>query len=320
MLDEEGREVNYLRISVTDLCNLRCIYCMPEEGIIKKSYADILNIEEFEKIVKVASKLGINKVRLTGGEPLVRKGIVELVQKISRVPGINEVALTTNGTLLKDYAKPLKEAGLKRVNISIDTLQEDKYKYITKGGELKDVLEGIRIAKEVGLSPLKFNVVLINGFNDDEIDDFVNLTMDNEIDIRFIELMPIGENGGWAKDHFISNKIVLEKHPNLMPIINMDKSAPAQHYKLLGAKGNVGFINPISSHFCSSCNRLRITADGKIKPCLHSNEEIDIKTVIREKRDISSALAKAIRIKPKEHHINDANYTPINREMVQVGG
>jgi len=320
VLDGEGREINYLRISVTDLCNLRCRYCIPEEGIIKKCHSDILSMEEIEEIVKVSTKLGVNKVRLTGGEPLVRRGIVGLVQKISEIPGINEVALTTNGTLLGQYAKDLKKAGLKRVNISLDTLQEDRYEYITNGGKLKNVLEGIRAAKEVGLTPLKLNVVLVKGFNDDEIDDFINLTIENEYDIRFIELMPIGDNGDWSKEHCISNNIVLEKYPNLIPIINKDKSAPAQHYKLPGAKGRVGLINPISSHFCSSCNRIRLTADGKIKPCLHSNDEVDIKTDLREKRDILPIIVNAVKIKPKEHHMNEKNYNPINREMVQIGG
>jgi cyclic pyranopterin phosphate synthase len=320
VLDGEGREINYLRISVTDLCNLRCRYCIPEEGIIKKCHSDILRIEEIEEIVKVSRKLGVNKVRLTGGEPLVRRGIVDLVQKISSIPGINEVALTTNGTLLKEYAKPLKEAGLKRVNVSLDTLQENKYKYITKRGNLKTVIEGIKAAKEVGLTPLKLNVVLVKGFNDDEIDDFVKLTIKNEVDIRFIELMPIGDNGDWSKEHSISNKIVLEKYPNLIPIVSEDKSAPAQYYKLPAAKGKVGLINPISSHFCSSCNRIRLTADGKIKPCLHSNEEIDIKTILRENGDILPIITKAVRVKPKAHHINEQGYTPINREMFQIGG
>ncbi|QGU94711.1 GTP 3',8-cyclase MoaA [Clostridium bovifaecis] len=320
MLDEEGREINYLRISVTDLCNLRCRYCIPEEGILKKCHSDILSVEEIEQIVKVSSKLGVKKVRLTGGEPLVRKGIVELVKKISNIQGINEVALTTNGTLLKKYAKSLKEAGLKRVNISIDTLQEKKYEYITKGGKLQDVLDGIKAAKESGLSPLKFNVVLIKGFNDDEIENFVNLTLENEVDIRFIELMPIGENGDWAQRHFIPNTIVLDKNPDLIPVASKDKSAPAKHYKLPGAKGRVGLINPISSHFCSSCNRIRLTADGKVKPCLHSNEEIDIRSTLRQGGNVLPILTKAIKVKPKQHHMNEEDYTPIAREMVQIGG
>lgn len=320
MLDEEGREINYLRISVTDLCNLRCRYCMPEEGVIKKFHSEILTLEEIEEVVKVSTKVGINKVRLTGGEPLVRKGIVKLVKKISSVPGINEVTLTTNGILLKKYARALKEAGLHRVNISLDTLKKDKYEYVTRGGKLSDVIDGIEAAKEAGLKPLKLNVVLVKGFNDDEIEDFVNLTINNEIDVRFIELMPIGEKGGISEEHFVSNTIVLDKNPSLKPVESADKSAPAKYYSIDGAKGRVGLINPISSHFCVRCNRLRLTADGKIIPCLHSNEEIDVKTTLREKGDILPILVKAIRIKPKEHHINEENYRKVHREMVQIGG
>jgi GTP 3',8-cyclase len=320
VLDGEGREINYLRISVTDLCNLRCRYCIPEEGIVKKCHSSILTLEEIEKIVATSTQIGINKVRLTGGEPLVRRGIVKLVEKISNMEGINEIALTTNGILLKKYAADLKKAGLKRVNISIDSLNKDKYEYITRGGNLQDVFWGIEAAKESGLFPLKLNVVLIKGFNDDEIEDFINLTLKNKIDIRFIELMPIGDNSKWSQEHFISNTIVLNRNPNLIPIDNKDKSAPAKHYKLPNAKGRVGLINPISSHFCSNCNRLRLTADGKIKPCLHSNEEIDIKAVLRQGGDILPIITKAVEIKPKEHHINKDDYTPVNREMVQIGG
>ncbi|NLL31387.1 MAG: GTP 3',8-cyclase MoaA [Clostridiales bacterium] len=320
MLDKEGREINYLRISITDLCNLRCKYCIPEEGVNKKCHSEILSFEEIEEVVKTSAKLGINKIRITGGEPLVRKGIVDLVKKIARVPGINEIAMTTNGTLLKQLAKPLKEAGLKRVNVSIDTLKEDRYENITRGGKLSDVLEGLEAAKEVGLHPIKLNVVLIKGFNEDEIEDFINLTIDNDIDVRFIELMPIGVNGIKSHEKFLSNKVVLEKNLNLIPVVSKDKSAPAKHYKIEGAKGKIGLINPISHNFCSRCNRLRLTADGKIKPCLHSNEEIDIKSALRQNKDIMPILSKAIKVKPKEHHINEENYKPIDREMFQIGG
>jgi len=293
---------------------------MPEEGVLKKCHSEILTLEEIEEVVKASTKVGINKIRLTGGEPLVRKGIVELVRKISSVPGINEVTLTTNGILLKKYARALKEAGLHRVNISLDTLKKDKYEYITRGGKLSDVIDGIEAAKEAGLKPLKLNVVLVKGFNDDEIEDFVNLTINNEIDVRFIELMPIGEKGGISKEHFISNTIVLDKNPTLKPVESADKSATAKYYSIDGAKGRVGLINPISSQFCFRCNKLRLTADGKIIPCLHSNEEIDVKTTLREKGDILPILVKAIRIKPKEHHINEENYRKVHREMVQIGG
>lgn len=320
MKDRVGREINYLRISITDLCNLRCVYCMPKDGVKKKKHCEILTLEEIEEVVKAASKLGVNKIRLTGGEPLVRRGVVELIEKIAKIPGIDDIAMTTNGVLLKNQAKELKKAGLNRVNISLDTFNEDKYRYITRGGKLQEAIEGIKAAKEAGLTPIKINTVLIKGFNDDEIEDFVNITLKNEIDIRFIELMPIGENGNWDKEHYISNKIVLEKFPDLIPLENKDKSAPAKLYKLPKAKGKVGLINPISSHFCCNCNRIRLTADGKIKPCLHSNDEIDIKTALRENKDILPILESAVMVKPKEHHLNEEGYVPINRGMSEIGG
>src|SRR5690554_6333722 len=208
MQDTLGREINYLRISVTDLCNLRCKYCMPAEGVCKKNHERILRIEEIEEIVKAAATLGVNKVRVTGGEPLVRKGIVDLIGRIGKIEAIKDIALTTNGLLLKEKALALKAAGLNRVNISLDTLNEEKYRHITRGGELKKVLEGIDEAKRVGLVPIKINTVLIGNFNDDEVADFVSLTLADETDVRFIELMPLGEASGWAKSHFIPNEMV----------------------------------------------------------------------------------------------------------------
>lgn len=320
MLDNEGRKINYLRISVTDLCNLRCKYCMPEDGIMKKCHNDILRIEEIEEIVKCGAKLGIDKVRITGGEPLIRKGIVELIKRIADIEEIKGVAITTNGILLKKYAKDLKKAGLKRVNISIDSLNREKYRFITRGGELKDVLEGIEEAKKVKLTPIKLNVVLIGGFNDDEIGDFINLTLEDEIDVRFIELMPLGEASSWSQNHFISNTVVLKKYPDLIPLCKEDKGSPAKYYRLPQGKGKIGLINPISNHFCSSCNRIRITSDGKIKPCLHSNFEIDIKEELSKNLDISNILKKAILSKPKEHKINNIGFKPIIRNMFQIGG
>ncbi|MDK2917921.1 MAG: 3,8-cyclase [Candidatus Petromonas sp.] len=320
MFDKQGRKINYIRISVTDLCNLRCRYCMPEEGIFKKNHQDILRIEEIEEIVRVGAKLGINKVRITGGEPLVRKGIVKLVEKISDIDGINDIALTTNGTLLKKYARDLKEAGLKRVNISIDSLNKNKYEAVTRGGDLQRVLEGIEAAKKEGLTPIKLNVVLIGGFNDDEIGDFIKLTIDDEIDVRFIELMPIGQASTWAKERFTPNTIVLEKYPKLVPICKEDKGSPAKYYRLPKAKGRIGLINPISSHFCRNCNRIRVTSDGKIKPCLHSNLEIDIREFRKLEMNLFDIFKNAIESKPRKHNINNHEYEPIIREMYQIGG
>ncbi|SKC51641.1 cyclic pyranopterin monophosphate synthase subunit MoaA [Maledivibacter halophilus] len=293
---------------------------MPKEGICKKFHKDILRIEEIEEIVRQSVKIGIKKVRITGGEPLIRNGIIELVKRISSIDGIEDLAMTTNGILLKKYARDLKSAGLNRVNISIDSLDKEKYREITRGGNIEDVMAGIKAAKDFDLTPIKLNTVLIGRFNDDEIEDFVYLTQNEKIDVRFIELMPLGEASSWAKEHFIPNTTVLDRFPNLIPLKSEDKSSPAKHYKLPGGKGKVGLINPISSHFCSYCNRIRITSDGKIKPCLHSNYEINIKNLIKQNYEIIDILRFAVEAKPKEHNINNINYEPIIRNMFQIGG
>lgn len=320
MKDTIGRNIDYLRISVTDRCNLRCMYCMPEEGICKKEHEDILTLEEIYLFVEACSKLGIGKVRITGGEPLVRKGLTGLVEQIAKLPGIREVALTTNGVLLPQYAYELKQAGLKRVNISLDTLDEKKYEYITRGGKLETVMDGIEAAESVGLKPVKLNTVLIGGFNDDEIEDFVNFTTDRSIDVRFIELMPIGQAAHWAKKHFIPNNAIIERVPELVPVQSSDASSPAKYYKLPGALGKVGLINPISHAFCGSCNRIRLTADGKLKPCLHTETEIDIKTVIQQGAGLEETIKAAILHKPVQHQLNDQHSKPVERDMYRIGG
>jgi len=318
MIDSYGRNINYLRISVTDLCNLRCRYCMPEEGIMKIQHDKVMKLEEIYELSKAFISLGINKIRITGGEPLVRKGIINLVENIAELEGVKDFAMTTNGQLLKKYAKDLKNAGLNRVNISLDTLDEKKYFDITKGGHLSQVLEGIEEAKRVGLTPIKLNVVLVGGFNENEIENFVNLTKNEEIDVRFIELMPIGQAKDWSLNKFISNKIVLERVSELKEIKKQDISSPASYYKLPGGKGKVGFINPISCKFCDNCNRVRLTADGKVKPCLHSNDEIDLITALRKGEDVKRIIIDLINNKPKEHNLEEGKY--INRNMISIGG
>ncbi|WP_353096983.1 GTP 3',8-cyclase MoaA [Tissierella praeacuta] len=318
MKDSFGREINYLRISLTDRCNLRCKYCMPEKGVSKFSHEEMLTLEEVYEITKSFVELGVNKIRFTGGEPLVRKGIIDLISKVSKLDGVKDLAMTTNGLLLKEYAKELKEAGLKRVNISLDTMDEKKYGLITRGGKLKNVLEGIEEAKNVGLTPIKINTVLIGGFNDNEIDSFVELTEKEEIDLRFIELMPIGEAAGWAKEKFISNDIILEKVKELIPIPREDKSSPAVYYKLLKGKGKIGIINPISCKFCANCNRVRLTSKGQLKLCLHSNREIDIREALKNGQDIKKLIIDSISQKEESHHLEDGKY--ISRNMNQIGG
>jgi len=310
MKDKFNREINYLRISLTDKCDLRCCYCMSEKGIEKKSHDEILSEEELLDVVNEAVKLGINKVRLTGGEPLVKKNILSIIEKISRINGINDLSLTTNGTRLKEMAFDLKKAGLNRINISLDTLNKDKYKYITRCGDINNVLDGLKKAKEVGFDKIKINVVLIKGFNDDEIKDFINLTVDEDIDVRFIELMPMINDE--INKSYVSNQIVLEK-------VNLDylgTQGVAEMYKLSNGKGKVGLISAISNSFCNKCNKIRLTADGKLKPCLHSNIEIPIKGV----EDKKEALIQAIKDKPEEHKDLLHKLSEANREMNKIGG
>jgi cyclic pyranopterin phosphate synthase len=318
MFDEHGRKIDYIRISVTDLCNLRCRYCIPECGVEKKSHFDILRFEEIIDIIKASVDLGITKVRLTGGEPLVRKGIISLVAQISRISGIRDVTLTTNATLLAQYAKQLKEAGLSRVNISLDTLDKEKYAFISRGGDLSEAIKGIEAAKKTGLTPLKINTVLMKDFNDNEIDDFVKMTIDENIDVRFIELMPVGQCAqSFSEGKQISCFEVLKRFPGLIRLQSLD-SQVSMNYQLPGAKGRVGLISPINHRFCNQCNRLRITADGKIKPCLHSNQEIDIRAMKQAGNTYLEILEYAVLRKPNAHRLDEKKY--INRSMNSIGG
>lgn len=320
MIDSFGREINYLRISVTDLCNLRCKYCMPESGIDKKCHDQMLRNEEIINIVKEMSELGITKVRITGGEPLIKKGIVDMISTINQIDGIDEIVLTTNGILLADMAEELKEAGLKRVNISLDTMDETKFEEITRKNQLSKVLEGIDKAIEVGLTPIKINTVLIGDFNDNEVKDFIELTRTRDIDVRFIELMPIGEASSWNKEKFLSTDSILENQAELFPVVGKDKSSPAKYYKLPDSKGNVGLINPISCSFCKNCNRIRLTSDGKLKLCLHSDLEIDVIGVLRSGQDIKKIIKEAVANKPEEHKLADEDFIPVSRNMNRIGG
>ena len=326
MKDGLGRNINYLRISVTDRCNLRCRYCMPEEGVEKKDHMEMLTLEEIFEVVKACADLGTDKIRITGGEPLVRKGLTGLIERISKLGSIKDIALTTNGVLLKKLAHDLREAGLKRINISLDTMDGKKYEYMTRGGNIKDVLEGIDEALKVGLVPIKINTVLTKDFNEDEIGDFIKLTLNENIDVRFIELMPLGQAAKFASEHYLPNTAVLERFKELEPVEAADKSSPAKYYMLPGAKGRVGLINPISHKFCDNCNRIRLTADGKLKPCLHSNKEIDVRGILRDNNQdnkykvLQEAVAEAVQAKPKHHTLNDLCNEPIERDMYKIGG
>lgn len=328
MQDRFGRKIEYMRISLTDRCNLRCVYCMPEEGIEKRPHEDILSLEEFAKITEVAAGLGIRKIRITGGEPLLRKGVIGFIKNLSNVKELEEITITTNGVLLADMAEELKAAGLQRINVSLDTLKPERFTEITRHGNLEDVLSGIRAAKQAGLLPIKINTVLIKGFNDDEISDFIRLSVEEGIIVRFIELMPIGSCAQWSNEHYISAKEILELHPELIPLEdNHENSGPARYYTLSDGTGKIGFIDPISHNFCSECNRIRLTSDGKIKPCLHSDEELDMKAALRSggseaeiKGEIRKALLDTVFQKPKDHQFTKEEGNVIKRDMYKIGG
>ena len=319
MRDSYGRNINYLRVSVTDRCNLRCMYCMPEEGITSLDHEDILRFEDTLKIVKAATSLGINKIRYTGGEPLVMKDIDKLIYETSKLPGIDDIAMTTNGILLSDMAEDLKKAGLKRINISLDTLNKEKFKSITRTGNLDKVLKSIDKCLTLGLKPVKINTVLMRGINDTEFKDFLNLIREIPVEIRFIELMPIGEGIKLYEKSKLGFKEMLELHPELIEI-ESEKSSTAQLYKLTGAKGKIGFINPVSCKFCSDCNKIRLTSTGTIKPCLHSEEEINIRKYLNNEELLTKALKAAIFNKPLEHHLEEENVSRSVKVMSQIGG
>lgn len=313
MKDRFGRNITYLRISVTDLCNLRCKYCMPESGVKSLCHSDILSIEEIIEIVKIASKNGIKKIRLTGGEPLVRRGFINLCKQISKINEIEDIAITTNGVYLKEMADELFENKVRRINFSLDTLIKEKYNDITRRNDFDKTMESLFYAIKKGFK-VKINVVLIGGFNDDEIQDFVNLANKYDLEVRFIELMQIGETANWSKDKFVSNKIVLEKVPEL----EFDGvSGVAKIYKIKGQKGRIGLISPISCSFCEDCNRIRLTSDGKLKPCLHSKDEINLKGLSGE--ELEEVFKKGIFEKPEKHHLEDGK-SESARDMNKIGG
>ena len=321
-IDSFGRGITYLRISVTDRCNLRCIYCMPPEGVPQMSHSEILSYEEIGTIVQAAAQLGVNKVRLTGGEPLVRAELPKLVGMLSQIEEIKDLSLTTNGTILKKYALELKQAGLSRVNISLDTLKADKFRHITHFGELKDVLEGIDAAKEAGFHPVKINTVVMRGVNDDEILDFARMTCQEGWHVRFIELMPFKGIAAFVPSTELRQHInLLGKLESSVPLTG---NGPATYYRLAGAKGTIGFISPLTeTFFCSQCNRMRLTPDGRLRPCLLGENEIDLKTPLRNDAPMDKLkrlILKAVASKPEHHPLIGDNFRLVKRKMSQIGG
>ncbi|MGD0021030.1 MAG: GTP 3',8-cyclase MoaA [Smithellaceae bacterium] len=330
MHDKFEREINYLRVSITDRCNLHCSYCRPKEGISLRGHDDILRYEEIIRIVSVAVKMGLIKVRLTGGEPLVRRGFIEFIAALKGINGLQDISLTTNGIFLEEFAQDIFGAGIRRINISLDSLNKDKYFRITNGGNLDAVLRGIAKAVEIGFSPIKINTVAIKGFNDDEVLEFAQLAFNKPFQVRFIELMPVGRAKSEYYNNYlpatqliqeINSRYKLEKIPGK----KNRSDGPATIFRIKGGRGEIGFINPISSHFCATCNRLRLTAEGKLRSCLFNEDEIDLKKALRENcsdAELERYIRKAVLLKPKQHDLacTGNHLKKCHRDMSAIGG
>ncbi len=341
--DAHGRRIDYLRISITDRCNLRCRYCMPADGVAFKPHEEILTFEEIVRLARIAAEEGISKVRLTGGEPLVRRGVPDLVRELLALPGLDSVALTTNATLLPRYAAELREAGLSRVNVSLDSLDPAVYEQITRGGSLAGALAGLDAAFDAGFDPVKLNVVVVRSLHQDLLG-FARLTLERPLHVRFIEYMPLGDaeegtgchtdgtsdEAGWTREDSVPSDEVLERIASeaaaaglgeLLPVAREAAPGgwgPARYYRFEGARGTVGVISPLSHHFCAECNRLRLTADGRLRPCLFSDHELDVRTVLRTgtDEDVRAAVKRALNDKPESHNMRVGT----ERRMSQIGG
>ncbi len=322
MQDQFKRKIEYMRISITDRCNLRCEYCMPNQGIEWIPQEQILTYEELLRVMRISTSIGFKRFRITGGEPLVRAGVLNFLQEASQIPGVEDLMLTTNGILLGEMAQGLKDAGVDRVNISLDTFDEDKFRQITRGGEIKKVLKGIEESLKVGLDPVKVNVVVVRGFNSHELPRFMELARDYPLHVRFIELMPIGISSD-KRSEFVSidemkGTLGLE---GLRPT-KVRGGGPAEYITSDGFKGSIGFISALSKHFCSTCNRVRLTPDGKLRPCLHSPKETNLREILRSGKsdeEVKEILTQVIKEKPAEHHMNNEAWQD-QRIMSQIGG
>lgn len=326
MLDPFGRSIEYLRLSITDRCNLRCRYCMPEEGVAPLAHGDVLSYEELLRVARSCVALGIRKIRVTGGEPLVRRGVVDFIAQLTALPEAPKVVLTTNGLLLAEMAVPLKAAGLKRVNVSLDTLRPERFAALTRRGGLEQVLAGIAAAENAGLNPVKVNVIPLRGVNDDELVDFARLTLEHPWEVRFIEFMPISpdlEYGSAARVPMAEVERQLQSLGTLEPLPRRKSAGPARLFRLPGARGSVGLIPSVSGHFCPECNRLRVTADGRVRGCLFGNQEVDLKLVLRGGGDdaaLAELLRAAVCAKPEKHGIGSPEFKSPSRRMHGIGG
>ena len=326
MQDRYGRTIEYLRLSITDRCNLRCRYCMPEEGVAPRAHADILSYEELLRVARSCVALGIRKIRVTGGEPLVRRGVVDFVARLAVLPGSPEIALTTNGLLLAELAAPLKAAGLQRVNVSLDTLRPDRFASLTRREGLEQVLSGLAAAEAAGLDPVKVNVVPLKGVNDDELLDFARLTLVHPWEVRFIEFMPISPDLEYDAAARVPMADVERRLQELGPLESLPRrqsAGPARLFRIPGARGSLGLIPATSGHFCPECNRLRVTADGRVRGCLFGNQEIDLKPALRGGSDdaaLAELLGAAVCAKPEKHAIGSPQFKAPNRRMHGIGG
>ena len=328
LVDSFGRKIDYLRISITDHCNLKCYYCTPFSGRSRLKHSEILTYEEVLKVARAAATAGITKVRITGGEPLVRKGVIAFCRMLSEIDGLKSLAMTTNGIYLANMAEPLFKAGIRRINISLDTLRPERFEKITGYNWLSRVLAGIKRAEQIGMQPIKINTVVMRGINADEVQDLARLTLDKPYHVRFIELMPSDSPAYSIYESLFMPVDEIMKKINQMGRVQIepatDSYGPARLCRLPGAAGKIGFIAPISWHFCGSCNRLRLTADGKIKTCLFSQEEIDIKAPLRTgatQKDIISIFRQAVARKPSGHHLNAKDHqSACQRAMRTIGG
>ena len=321
-----SRTVNYLRLSITDRCNLRCRYCMPDEGMDFVPHEEILSYEEILHLVRVSIRSGIRKVRLTGGEPLVRKNFLSFLDRLAGLEKLEEISLTTNGVLLKEHAAAIRQCGICRINVSLDSLKPERFFSITRRDVFYRVLEGIEEAERLNFHPIKINVVAMKGINDDEVLDFARLTVDRPFHVRFIEFMPVGKNNAWSPERFITAGEIFSRIKALGDLEPMEHGAmdgPAQRFKIKGARGEVGFISPVSNHFCDTCNRLRLTAEGNLRGCLFSDHEIDVKTPLREGRGddhLSRLLNRAIQEKPDGPGRAASTPRKCIRQMSTIGG
>ncbi len=325
LVDREKRHLNYLRISITDRCNLRCIYCVPEGRIPKLPHDDILSYEEILRLVTVGIGLGIRKVRITGGEPLVRKGALDLLRRLTRMPDLDDVSLTTNGVLLAEYARRIADTGVHRINISLDTLQRRKYAQITGYDHFDRVWEGIQRAHAAGIDPIKINVVAMRGINDDEILAFGRLAMETPFHIRFIEYMPIGNSRTSSRDQILTPEIQerIAALGSLTPVDSGRNDGPARRYRIAGGRGEIGFISALSQHFCRRCNRLRLTADGKLRACLLSDRYLSVKEALRGGASddaLADIFRAAVGQKAERHRLCSQGTSPVKDQMQGIGG